>query len=236
MTTLYQHLQKKKVTFKHVCEVGVYVPTVSNIGDFIRDGIPATLVEADPAIAAEIEAYFKGYPIQVYPFAMWDYNGILQLSKAEASTFVSVLASSPALENDGFQVNESTTFDVPCKRFSEIDTGNFDLLSIDIEGSEWYVFKYMVSRPNVISVETHGKFYVNPFINEIKEWMLQNNYVIWYKDRSDSVYVKREFINITSYEKIALGLKNIWLELRRQKRHFRMSKTKYNMFAKFRRE
>ncbi|MBO0929960.1 FkbM family methyltransferase [Fibrella aquatilis] len=113
---------------------------------------------------------------------------------------------------------------MPCKRFSEIDTGEFDLLSIDIEGSEWYVLKYMVSRPNVISVETHGKFYVNPFINEIKAWMLKNNYIIWYKDRSDSVYVKKEFIDITSYEKIALILKNTWLELRRQKRHFRLSK------------
>ena len=224
MTTLYQRLKAKNVTFRHVCEVGVYVPTVSNIGDFIKDGIPATLVEADPDIAIEIEQYFKDYNIVVYPFAMWEYSGMLQLSKAAASTFVSALVSSPALENDGFEVKEETTFDVPCKRFSEIDTGKFDLLSIDIEGSEWYVLKYMISHPNVISVETHGKFYVNPFINEIRQWMQKNEYVIWYKDRSDSVYIKCGFFEVTAYEKIALILKNTWLEMRRQKRHFKRSK------------
>ncbi|MBO0929959.1 hypothetical protein [Fibrella aquatilis] len=117
MTLLYQRLQEKKVKFNHVCEVGVYVPTVSNIGDFIRDGISATLVEADPVIAKEIETYFKGYDIRVYPFAMWDYNGVLQLSKAEASTFVSALASSPALENDGFKVNASTHLKCPASVF-----------------------------------------------------------------------------------------------------------------------
>lgn len=224
MTTLYQRLKAKNVAFKHVCEVGVYVPTVSNVGDFIKDGIPATLVEADPDIAVEIESYFSGYDIRVHPFAMWDFNGTLQLSKAAASTFVSALVSSPALENDGFQIKEETIFDVPCKRFSEIDTGNFDLLSIDIEGSEWYVLKYMISRPNVISVETHGKFYVNPFIKEIVQWMQDNEYVIWYKDRSDSVYIKRGFFKITAYDNIALILKNTWLGLRRQKRHFKRSK------------
>ena len=223
MTTLYQRLKAKNVAFKHVCEVGVYVPTVSNIGDFIKDGTPATLVEADPDIAVEIESYFSGYDIRVHPFAMWDFNGTLQLSKAAASTFVSALVSSPALENDGFQIKEETIFDVPCKRFSEIDTGNFDLLSIDIEGSEWYVLKYMISRPNVISVETHGKFYVNPFIKEIVQWMQDNEYVIWYKDRSDSVYIKRGFFKITALDKIALSLKNTWLGLRRQKRHFKRS-------------
>ncbi|MBO0935136.1 FkbM family methyltransferase [Fibrella sp. HMF5335] len=221
MTTLYQRLKEKKVTFKHVCEVGVYVPTVSNIGDFIKDGIAATLVEADPDVAVDIAIYFSRYNILVHPVAMWDYNGTLQLSKAAASTFVSALASSPALENDGFQVATGATFDVPCKRFSEIDTGAFDLLSIDIEGSEWYVLKYMISRPNVISIETHGKFYVNPFIKEIRQWMQANDYIIWYKDRSDSVYIKRNFFVVSGYEKIALGLKNTWLNLRRQKRHFR---------------
>lgn len=200
------------------------MPTVSNVGDFIKDGIPATLVEADPDIAVEIESYFSGYDIRVHPFAMWDFNGTLQLSKAAASTFVSALVSSPALENDGFQIKEETIFDVPCKRFSEIDTGNFDLLSIDIEGSEWYVLKYMISRPNVISVETHGKFYVNPFIKEIVQWMQDNEYVIWYKDRSDSVYIKRGFLKITAYDNTALILKNTWLGLRRQKRHFKRSK------------
>lgn len=223
MTTLYKRLKQKNVTFGQVCEVGVYVPTVSNIGDFIKDGLPATLVEADPDIAIEIEEYFKDYNIVVYPFAMWDYSGTLQLSKAAASTFVSALTSSPALENDGFQVKAETTFDVPCKRFSEIDTGKFDLLSIDIEGSEWYVLKYMVSRPKVISVETHGKFYINPFIKEITKWMEDNDYLIWYKDRSDSVYIKRGFFEITVYEKISLRLKNSWLDLRRQKRHFKRS-------------
>jgi FkbM family methyltransferase len=191
MTTIYEKLQQRKLHFEHVCEVGVYLPEYSNIIDFIKQGVRATLVEADPATVEKIRAYYNNFNVTIFPYAVWDHDGFITLSKAAASTFVSSLASSPAIVNDKFHVEESETFQVACKKFSELDDGKIDLLSIDIEGSEWYVIKHLLSRPRIISVETHGKYYTNPFITEIHSWMKDHDYIIWYKDRSDTVFVNK---------------------------------------------
>jgi len=39
----------------------------------------------------------------LFPYAVFDYNGGIELSKRESSTFVSILSSSPALVNDSYQ-------------------------------------------------------------------------------------------------------------------------------------
>jgi len=100
------------------------------------------------------------------------------------------LAQSPAIVNDHYTVSKENTFEVPCRVFSELDDGTIDLLSVDIEGGEWYVIKHLLSRPSVISIETHGKYYTNPFIREINAWISTNGYRVWYKDLSDTVFVK----------------------------------------------
>ncbi|MEO6949109.1 MAG: FkbM family methyltransferase [Ginsengibacter sp.] len=200
---IYRNLKGKNITFNHVCEVGVYLPETSNIVDFIKNGIRATLVEADPVTVEKIKAYFSGYDIEIFPVAIWDYNGTIKLSKAAASTFVTELKGSPAIINDHYKVNEENTFEVPCKVFSDIDDGHIDLLSIDIEGGEWYVLKHLKSRPAIISVETHGKYYSNPFITEITTWMKEEHYVIWYKDRSDTVFVREDVFLPGINDKIA---------------------------------
>lgn len=203
---IYKNLKRKNITFHHVCEVGVYLPETSNIVDFIKDGIRATLVEADPVTIEKIKVYFSGYNIQLFPVAVWDHNGTITLSKAAASTFVTELKGSPAIINDHYKVNEENTFEVPCKVFSDIDDGTIDLLSIDIEGGEWYVIKHLKSRPAIISVETHGKYYTNPFITEITTWMKEEHYVIWYKDRSDTVFVREDVFLPNTNDKIATSL------------------------------
>jgi len=187
---IYRKTRERNLTFQHVCEVGVYLPETSNIRDFIFDKVRATLVEADPQIIDKIHHYFKDGNIQVFPVAVWDHNGVLQLSKAEASTFATAIGQSPAIVNDRYHVETANTFEVPCKIFSEIDDGTIDLLSIDIEGGEWYVIKHMVSRPKVISVETHGKYYTNPFLSNITDWMEREGYRVWFRDQSDTVYVR----------------------------------------------
>jgi len=197
---IYRRLKERSLQFTHVCEVGVYLPETSNIINFIKDGVRATLVEADPETVEKISACFSGYNIEVVPVAVWDTSGIIKLSKAAASTFVTQLEASPAIINDKYQVKEENTFEVACKVFSEIDDGSIDLLSVDIEGGEWYVIKHLKSRPKVISIETHGKYYVNPFIKEIEAWLVKENYTAWYKDRSDTVYVKNGLLTPTFAE------------------------------------
>ncbi len=145
----------------------------------------------------------------------------IKLSKAAASTFVTELESSPAVINDKYKIREEDTFEVPCMIFSDIDDGTIDLLSIDIEGSEWYVLKYLKSRPAVISVETHGKYYTNPFIAEIKEWMARENYIIWYKDASDTVFTKRDIIVPDIIDKIDTRLAEWKLTWKKFKRLFK---------------
>lgn len=215
---IYRKLKKRNIIFRHVCEVGVYLPETSNIVDFIKDGVRATLLEADMDKVEKIKSYFKGYNINIFPVAVWDYNGTIQLSKAAASTFVTELKSSPAIINDKYKINEGDTFEVPCMIFSDIDDGTIDLLSIDIEGSEWYVLKYLKSRPAVISVETHGKYYTNPFITEIQNWMMRENYILWFKDASDTVFVHKNVLVPDMVDKINNRLvegKLLWKKFKR---------------------
>ena len=75
---------------------------------------------------------------------------------SRSSSFISSSNSSPAIINDSYDKENNTTVKVKAKKFSSEDPGNIDLISIDIEGSEWFVIKNMISRPNVVSIETHG--------------------------------------------------------------------------------
>jgi FkbM family methyltransferase len=218
---IYTRLKKRDIPFKHVCEVGVYLPETSNIIDFIKAGVKATLVEADPDTVEKIKTYFSGYAIEVVPVAVWDTSGVIKLSKAAASTFVTQLPTSPAIVNDKYTVSEENTFEVPCRKFSEIDDGTIDLLSVDIEGGEWYVIKHMISRPRVISVETHGKYYTNPFIKEIEAWMGKENYVTWYKDLSDTVFIKKDLLQPDFSEKLITRLTLLKLGWKKFKRIFK---------------
>ncbi len=217
---IYEKLTKKGVAIRHACEVGVYMPETSNVLDFAFDGVRTTLVEPDPQSIAAIEKYFENMPnIELHKVAIYNRNGKLKLSKAESSTFATELESSPALVNDKYKKTEENTFEADCVKFSEIDDDTIDLLSIDTEGCEWYVLGDIISRPKVISVETHGKYYVNPFIEDIEKWMLINYYKVWYKDQSDTVYVKIDLFDLTLEERIDLLLTEAKIKLKRLKRY-----------------
>jgi FkbM family methyltransferase len=222
MKTIYRKCREKGFQFAHVCEVGVYLPETSNVLDFIADGCRTTLVEPDQDTLHKIKNYFLGYKnITIVPVAVYDYNGTIRLAKANASTFIAELPDSPALTNDNYVLSAQTEIEVECRQFSAIDDGTIDLLSIDIEGAEWYVLKYIVSKPKVISIETHGKFYTNPFITEINDWLAKNNYMLWYKDGSDSVYVQQGLCVITPQEQ---------QDIRRQERSMKIRKLKKYLY------
>lgn len=216
--TLYRKCNQKKLTFQHVCEVGVYLPQTSNILDYINNNVRTTLVEPDPKNIKAINDFFKGRTnITLHPVAVFDYDGTLELVQREASTYVGALEASPALVNDHYVPNDKDKFTVACKKFDDIDDGSIDLLSVDTEGCEWYVLKNIKSRPSVISIETHGKSYINPYYGQISSWIKDNNYVVWYKDNSDTVYFKAGLFNLTVQEKFSLFLKETKLSFRRLK-------------------
>lgn len=215
---IFRKSKGRNLSYQHVCEVGVYLPETSNIVDFIKEGTRATLVEADPDTVVKIRDYFKNDKVTLFPVAVWDTGGTLQLSRAAASTFATELKVSPAIVNDNYHTSEATTFKVPCKVFSELDDGTIDLLSVDIEGGEWYVIKHMKSDPKVISVETHGKYYTNPFISEITTWMQSRGYITWYKDASDTVYVKKSLLTPGAMDRLGTmhsEMRIAWKKLKR---------------------
>jgi FkbM family methyltransferase len=200
---LFNKCRSRDLKIKHAAEVGVYLPETSNILNFIKEGIKATLVEADPEYVLKIRNYFKSYDnVKIYPYAVWDRSGVITLNKAESSTFAEELISSPAIVNDKYISDSDKKINVVSKTFDEIDDGTIDLLSVDIEGGEWFVIKHLVSKPDVISIETHWKNYSNPFLNEINDWMNKNNYSIWYIDKSDTVYYKNSLFELSTFEKI----------------------------------
>ena len=224
---LYKRVNEKNILVQHVCEVGVYLPQTSNIINFIEEGTRSTLVEPDKNNIKAIKNYFGKYNITIHPVAIYDYTGKLELIHYAASTFAAPLKSSPALENEKENLKDKKKIEVEYRTFNEIDDGLIDLLSIDTEGSEWFVLKYMLSRPKVISIETHGKSYLNPFINEINSWMKNNNYEIWYKDLTDTVFIKMGITKLTVIEIIQIYFISFKINWRRIKYRF-----KRNIFNK----
>jgi FkbM family methyltransferase len=214
---LYGKVRSKNLAVTHVCEVGVWLPEMSNVLDFIiKDRLRTTLVEPDPKSIAAIKTYFRDYPnVELLPFAAFDHDGTLELVQRNASTFVSTLPYSPAQVNDHYQIRKEDTFTVECRRFDELDDATIDLLSVDTEGSEWYVINYLKSRPLVISVEMHGKSYLNPYYNEIAAWMAHEGYDKWYMDKTDIVYYKKGAFTITDAEKRQLAWMDFYVRFRR---------------------
>jgi FkbM family methyltransferase len=217
---LYKKFLSKKITLHHVCEVGVFLPEMSNILDFIvRDRLRTTLVEPDPKSIAAIRIYFREYDnVTLLPYAAYDHHGVLELVQRNASTFVSTLPYSPAQINDNYQIQKEDTFSVECRKFDELDDGTIDLLSIDTEGSEWYVLKFLMSRPLIISVETHGKSYLNPFYKEITGWMAANGYERWWLDKTDTVYYKKGAFTVSTGEKLQLAAMDAYVKFRRARK------------------
>jgi FkbM family methyltransferase len=217
---LYKKCSAKKIALRHICEVGVFMPEMSNILDFIvKDRLRTTLVEPDPKSIAAIREYFRDFEnVELLPYAVYDHHGVLELVQRNASTFVSTLPYSPAQINDDYQIRKEDTFAVECRTFDELDDGTIDLLSVDTEGSEWYVVKQLVSRPAVISVETHGKSYLNPYYSEISGWMAANGYERWWLNKTDTVYYKKGAFPVSSVEKLRLALMDAYVKFRRARK------------------
>jgi FkbM family methyltransferase len=216
---LFENCTKLGLDIPHAAEVGVYLPASSNILGFIEQGIRSTLVEADPITVSELRRYFQGNAhVTIVPYAMSDRKGTVTFYRRNASTFLAELPLTPALVNDDYVPAPADSFTVESQLFSAIDDGSIDLLSIDIEGAEWFVIKHQVSRPRVLSVETHGQLYENPFHQEILSWMDENGYEVWYYDRSDTVFIRRGTVPSTLRRTIALFVATSRLRLRRYRK------------------
>lgn len=218
-TQIFEKLSDYLSEINIVCEVGVYLPETSNVIDFIHENKKVVLVEPDPTTQIKISDYFQNQAnVTLLPYAVYDYDGTIELSKANASTFISELSASPAIVNDKFEVDKHDKFTSECRKFSTIDPGNIDLLCVDIEGAEWFVLKHLISKPKVISLETHGKYYQNPHRAQINTWMTANGYEAWYMDGSDTVFTHSSFLKPTVSDKIHLFFTDLLVKVKALKR------------------
>ena len=215
-TPLFRRLSAKGFQPAHVAEVGVHQPTTSNVYDYIVKGIQCTLVEPDPDCVRAIREHFAARPnVTLHPVAIYDAPGQVELVRRGPSTFVAGLTATPAIVNDRYRMDAADTVVVEARTFDQIDDGTIDLLSVDVEGSEWFVLKHMVSRPSVISVETHSALYRNPYLGEITRWMEANGYVLLYKATSDSVFVKRGVVAVGLRDRVAQASVEVYLRCKR---------------------
>lgn len=114
----------------------------------------------------------------------------MTLCMAGPSTFNAQLTSTPAIDHDKYDKSKSGMITVPCADFAECDPGDYDLVTMDIEGGEYAVLERMVSRPQVISLETQCRDYCNPYLGEITDWMEQNGYRVWAWNDTDTIFYK----------------------------------------------
>jgi len=206
---IFRELSRKKFQPEHVAEVGVYLPDASNVYDYILQNVRCTLVEPDPQCVSRIRERFAGRNnVTLHPVAIDDRKGELELAQRGASTFAAKLSVSPTVVNDEYRLSRDDIFTVTAVTFDEIDDGTIDLLSVDIEGGEWFVIKHLVSRPTVISLETHGARYLNPYLAQIREWMRSEGYRTWYKDRADTVFIKDGALSVGLWDRLRLA----WME------------------------
>ena len=225
--SLFHKLSKIGFYPSHVAEIGVYHPNTSKVSEYIDRDIRCTLVEPDPQSIQLIKDQFKNKKnITLHEIAVYDYCGDIELVQKNASTFVSSVLNSPSIVNDKSIVNKEDKFIVQSKTFDQIDDGTIDLLCVDIEGCEWYVLKNMESRPDFMALETHGGIYINPYINNILEWISKNNYEIYYKTNTDTIFVKKGKYKISFKDKFFLKIDNLFISVRRIRK-----KIKYSLLA-----
>lgn len=213
MNKLFEIYENEKLDVKVVCEVGVYYPETSKLREFIDKGIHAVLVEADPICVEKIKKFFLGKDIKIFPFAVWDKEETVTLYRSQASTFLEGINESPAIVNDNYKLNKDDSFTIEAKLFSSMDEGNIDILSIDIEGAEWFVLKHLVSRPMLINIELRAGKYSNPYKNEIENWLKANNYKLLIHDDTDSIFYREDALQLSSVNKISNSIGNIGTEL-----------------------
>lgn len=213
--SIHDRLTARGFAPTHVAEVGVHRPRNSNVYQYIVGGVRCTLVEPNPDSVEEIREHFAGLPnVTLHPIAICQADGPVELVRRGPSTHLRGIERSPAAVNDRYVLDERDVCVVEGRTFDAVDDGTIDLLSVDVEGSEWFVIRKLRSRPRVITLETHGARYRNPYLAEIEEWMSANGYRLLYRNTSDSTYVSEGAIRITAGDRIGQLLTRVYLGYR----------------------
>lgn len=206
-------IQSRNLT-PHICEVGVGHPE-NSIGIRLAEhwGTGSlTLVDPNPNVQPQIEEAIhkdlKGSAVETIfhkaavllgpkpPSGTVD----LLVPTVAPSHFKQEMAHISGPDRPGPALHPEQTFEsvpVPCMTWDEIDTGQFEVLLLDMEGSEWAVISQLVSRPLVITIEMewNGKpkrgSWQNPHQKEIHLKLLDLGYACVHRGNGDWFYVRK---------------------------------------------
>lgn len=129
------------------------------------------LIEPDPLMAA---AAAKALPwAEIAQVAIGDQPGRVNLRRLNGSSYITGIPWAPAFDAMRAKARRARKIPVEAVRFSDLDDGRIDVLNLDCEGSEWYVLKHLVSRPELIQIELYRK---HGHFDEITAWLAENGY------------------------------------------------------------
>lgn len=170
------------------CEVGVGPLSMAN--SFLLADNPNYEIlafEPHPVYYADFVKAVGSRPnVKIHNVAIGDENG-------EAEFYDNATSSSlVGIETTTKKHDTLNKFSVQVRRISEFDNGEIDILSVDVEGNEFFVLKHLISRPQQITVEIYNDLatYINPYLFEIEEWAKNNDYKRVRVANSDFVYRK----------------------------------------------
>lgn len=160
---------------RRVAEVGVCLPDMCETRPFIEAGVKVDLFEPQPEAAQLLRGAWGGRDnVRVFEVALVDQPGtvVMHRSKNRAEGGCTLDGVTPPI------VCRGKTIRVRGERFQVFDPGDYDLVTIDTEGADWFALKWMLSRPKMISVEMTGAkgTWRNPYWGKIKSWMRRNGY------------------------------------------------------------
>lgn len=203
-------IQSRNLT-PHICEVGVGHPE-NSIGIRLAEHWgTGSLVLVDPSptfrpqVEQAIQDRLSGLDVTHHkaavvcppkaPSGTIDFliPRTTEITDLQGAHVAGVQGTAPALVPD----LEYDTHVVPCMTWDEIDTGQFEVLLLDMEGSEWSVISRLVSRPLVITIEMewragrrHGGWQ-NPHQKEIHRKLLDLGYACVHRGNGDWFYVRK---------------------------------------------
>jgi len=164
--------------------------TLLDSGDFVS----AVLIEPLPNHAAALAQRWPPPKTKVIQAACSTDDKPVTLHLSDQGSFTDDVKRSAAPTIIYGFAEPVGTLVVPGIRFSTVDPGNLDAIAIDVEGCEWMVLSDMVSRPDLIVIETHcvGKVGIHHDIDNILDWMYHHWYRLVNVDQADMVFRRKE--------------------------------------------
>ncbi len=188
--TLGLKLKEQLDGWRHVCEVGCGHCTMVQLAPLFDEAEKVTLVEAFPPFARSLEVQWPSADVRCFAVADQEERLVFKLTGGGTKHVVGVGAPAegqkPAPEHF-----HNGQISVRGKPFSAVDDGTIDVLSIDVEGSEWFVLKHMKSRPRIIAIEMCSREkpkWRNKYEQEIRQWLAEEGYRLLFKEDLDEVY------------------------------------------------